>query len=72
MKSRDAICVRPDGTIVGIEYTRIRRSPEDALWDSILEYRDEMDIVTTSEELIRLILKQAVRRLRVGPTPGPA
>jgi hypothetical protein len=61
-ESPDAICVRPDGTIVGVEHTMIRRSPEDALWDSILEYRDEMDIVTTSEELIRLIFKKAELR----------
>jgi len=62
--SPDAICVMPDGTIVGVEHTRIRRSPEDARWDAILNYRDEMSVEATYDEIVRLVYKKAALRQR--------
>jgi hypothetical protein len=66
-ESPDAVCSRSDGTFVGIEHTRIRRSPEDALWDSVLDKRGEMDITATIEEIERLIIQKTERRLRFKP-----
>jgi hypothetical protein len=58
----DAICQRPDGTTIGVEHTRVRRSPDDARWQAILDRRDEMDIEETLEEIERLIFQKAERR----------
>ena len=58
----DAVCRRPDGTIVGVEHTRVRRSPDQAHWEAILDYRDEMEIEETNEEVQRLIFQKAERR----------
>jgi hypothetical protein len=58
----DAICRRANGTTIGVEHTRIRRSPDDAHWDAILDYRDEMDPEDTLEEIERLITQKAQRR----------
>jgi hypothetical protein len=58
----DAICRRPDGALVGVEHTRVRRSPDDAHWEAILDRRDEMDIEDTLEEIERLIFQKAERR----------
>ncbi len=35
----DAICRRPDGTEVGVEFTQARRSPQDAKWDAMLDIK---------------------------------
>ena len=58
-ESPDAICRRSDGTIVGVEHTRVRRSPEQAHWDAVLDYRDEMDVEETLDEINRLIFQKA-------------
>jgi hypothetical protein len=58
----DAVCRRPDGTLVGIEHTRVRRSPEKARWEVILDRRDEMDIAETIDEIERLIFRKAELR----------
>lgn len=36
-ESPDAICRRPDGAVVGVEHTRVRRSPEMAHWEAVLD-----------------------------------
>jgi len=61
-ESPDALCRRPDGAIVGLEHTRICRSPDDAHWQAVLDYRDEMDAEDTLEEIERLIMQKAQRR----------
>lgn len=61
-ESPDAICRRPDGTLVGIEHTRVRRSPETAHWESVLDHRDEMSIEETYDEISRLIFQKAALR----------
>lgn len=61
-ESPDAICCRPDRTLIGLEHTRVRRSPETARWEAILHYRDEMDIAETFEEIARLIFQKAELR----------
>jgi hypothetical protein len=61
-ESPDAICIRPDGTLVGVEHTRVRRSPDAAHWDSVFHRRDEMDVGETLDEIARLIAQKAERR----------
>ena len=42
----DFICKRPDGTLVGVELTRVMRDPESARCDLIMmrqEFRDATD-----------------------------
>lgn len=58
----DAICRRGDGSIVGIEHTRIRRSPEQASFEAIYYYRDEMDPGDTFDEINRLIEQKTLLR----------
>ena len=58
----DALCRKQDGTPVGVEHTRIRRSPDVALWESIVDRRDEMDVLAALEEIERLVVKKAERR----------
>ena len=61
-ESPDATCARPDGTPVGVEHTRVRRSPDAAHWDSVFHRRDEMDVGETLDEITRLIAQKAERR----------
>ena len=39
----DFICKRPDGSLVGVEFTLITRDPDEASWDSILDGDEHMD-----------------------------
>lgn len=39
----DFICKRPDGSLVGIEFTLITRDPDESSWDSILDGDEYMD-----------------------------
>jgi hypothetical protein len=39
----DYICSRPDGSLVGVEFTLITRDPDDSSWDSILDGDQFMD-----------------------------
>jgi hypothetical protein len=57
-ESPDAVCRRPDGTLIGVEHTRVRRSPEIAHWQSVLDHRGEMDTYDTLEEIVRLIIQK--------------
>jgi len=58
-ESPDFICARPDGTLVGVEITTVRRGhPDRVLWDSILNYTDEMAPDETLGEIERLIAKK--------------
>jgi hypothetical protein len=61
-ESPDALCRRPDGRIVGVEHTRIRRSPEAASFEAIHYYRDEMDPGDAFEEICRMIMQKAAVR----------
>jgi hypothetical protein len=58
----DAICSRADGTIIGVEHTRVRRSPEGAHWDAVLNHKYEMDVGDTLDEVNRLIFQKAQLR----------
>ena len=39
----DFLCLQSDGREVGVELTQIIRPPDNALWDSILYRKSEMD-----------------------------
>jgi hypothetical protein len=39
----DYICKRPDGSLVGVEFTLITRDPDESNWDSILDGDENMD-----------------------------
>src|ERR1700722_1860058 len=54
-ESPDAICRRPDGTLIGVEHTRVRRSLESAHWQAVLDHRYEMSFEETLDEMGRLI-----------------
>jgi hypothetical protein len=54
-ESPDAICIRQDGSKVGVEITNVRRSPEQASWERIHNHHDEMDAEEAADEVIRLI-----------------
>lgn len=61
-ESPDAVCTRPDGNKIGLEFTTIRRSPDKAFWDNIFGHRSEMDPDTTDDEIVRLIWQKAALR----------
>jgi hypothetical protein len=58
----DAVCRRADGTVVGIEHTRVRRWPEQARFEASYYRRDEMDPGDTFDEINRLIEQKAAIR----------
>jgi hypothetical protein len=60
----DAVCHLPDGSVVGIEHTRIRRSPDQASFESIYYFRNEMCPEDTIDEIVRLLEQKAERRLK--------
>jgi hypothetical protein len=60
--SPDAICRRANGSIIGVEHTRVRRSPEQASFESVYYRRDEMDLADAFYEINRLIEKKAILR----------
>jgi hypothetical protein len=66
-ESPDAVCTRPDGTLIGIEHTRLRRSPDEAHWDSIFHQREDMDIRSALNDMEALILKKMERRPKYKP-----
>jgi hypothetical protein len=63
-ESPDALCRRPDGRIVGVEHTRIRRSPDAASFEAIHYCQDEMDPGDTFDEITRMIEQKAAVRPR--------
>ena len=61
-ESPDAICLRDDGSQIGLEITSVRRSPDQAFWESTLDHKDEMDLQEAADEIWRLVEQKA--RLR--------
>ena len=57
-ESPDAICVRADGSQVGVEITNVRRSPDQAFCESI-RHQDEMDCEEAVDEVVRLVEQKA-------------
>lgn len=57
-ESPDAVCTRPDGSIVGVEITTVRRSPEMAFLEAT-DHRDEMDCEEAFDEIVRLTEQKA-------------
>ena len=49
--TQDFTCSRSDRLTVGVEFTELRRSPEKAFWDGVLDRRDEMDPWDAVDEL---------------------
>jgi len=47
----DFICQRPDGTIVGVELTRVMRDPGSATCDRIMRGQEFRDIVNASDHI---------------------
>ena len=64
----DAICRRADGSLVGIEHTRVQRSPEQASFEALYYHRDEMDPGDTFDEINRLIEQKAALRPKFSTT----
>jgi hypothetical protein len=60
--TQDFTCERSDGKLVGVEFTELRRSPDDIFWQSVLDRRDEMDPQDAIDELWRLIEQKSERR----------
>lgn len=55
----DFTCRRENGSLIGVELTQIRRSPNQAWMDSVIKRDDEMDAGKASEELERILLQKA-------------
>jgi hypothetical protein len=60
--TQDFTCSRSDGLIVGIEFPELRRPPEDAFWQGILDRRDEMDPWAAIDELWRLLEQKSRKK----------
>ena len=56
------ICKRPDGALVGIEFTLITRDPQSSSWDSILDNVEYMDGCDASIEIQAAISRKAAKR----------
>jgi hypothetical protein len=59
--TQDFTCERSDGKIVGVEFTELRRSPDDMFWESVLDRRYEMDAQDAVDELWRLIEQKSAK-----------
>lgn len=57
----DFVCIRDDGGIVGVELTQIRRSPDGAMWDRILDKQDDMRAWDAYAEFERLLYQKAAK-----------
>jgi len=57
----DFICERPDGSLVGIEFTLITRDPESSSWDSILDGNEYMNGLDGLEITIEAISAKAAK-----------
>jgi len=60
--TQDFTCERSDGKLVGVEFTELRRPPDDIFWQSVLHRRYEMDPQDAVDELWRLIEQKSERR----------
>jgi hypothetical protein len=60
--TQDFTCERSDGKLVGIEFTELRRAPNDIFWQSVLDRRYEIDPQDAVDELWRLIAQKSERR----------
>jgi hypothetical protein len=58
----DFICKRPDGTLVGVEFTLVTRDPESSSWDSILNGVEYMDGSDASMEIQAAVSRKAAKR----------
>jgi hypothetical protein len=59
--TQDFTCERSDGKLIGVEFTELRRSPDDRFWQSILDRRYEMDPQDAVDELWRLIEQKSAK-----------
>jgi hypothetical protein len=60
--TQDFTCERSDGKLVGVEFTELRRAPDDMFWQSVLDRRDEMDPQDAADELWRLLEQKSAKR----------
>ena len=60
--TQDFTCSRSDGLTVGVELTELRRAPEDAFWERILQRRDEMEPWDAVDELWRLLGQKSKKK----------
>jgi hypothetical protein len=66
----DFVCQRAEGTIIGVELTKIMRDPESALWDNVInkqEFRDNAD----ANEAIYLAAEWKSRKQKIGNWQHP-
>src|SRR5262245_26957528 len=64
-ESPDFVCQRSDGTIVGVELTKVMRDPESALWDCIT-HRQDFREVADANDAIWTSVEQKSEKLKAG------
>jgi len=60
----DFICNQPHGMLVGVELTQVMRDPRDALWDTIIKKKEEMNPYDAVEILYSLLEKKDISRAK--------
>lgn len=60
--TQDFTCQRSDGKLVGIDFTELRRSPNDQFWQVILDRRYEMERWDAVDELWRLLEQKSEKQ----------
>ena len=61
-ESPDFVCKEIGGALVGVELAWVRRDPESAQWDRIIEKKDEMDPFSVTAEIYRLLEQKEAKR----------
>lgn len=62
----DFICQRADRTPVGVELTKVMRTPQSASWDRILDGQEFRDVADTNDA-IWFTAENKSRKLKAGP-----
>ena len=47
----DFVCIRTNGTLVGVELTKVMRDPESATWDRIMKYQEFRDAIDANDHI---------------------
>jgi hypothetical protein len=61
----DFVCIRPDGTLVGVELTKVMRDPESATSDKIMKYQEFRDAMDAADS-IWFTAEYKSRKLKAG------
>ncbi len=63
-ESPDFVCTRPTGEEVGVELTRVTRSPDEGFADRVLLRKDEQDGQGALDEVFRLLEQKEAKRVK--------